>query len=56
MKAIRYLGMEAGEWQDLAYIIRRNVFLLTNGVIAVVVALLLVFGDVQAGIFLGVVL
>lgn len=56
MKAVRFLGMEAGEWQDLSYIIRRNVLLLTNGVIAVVVVLLLVFGDVQAGIFLGVVL
>lgn len=44
------------EWRDLWYIIRRNIFLLTNGVIALVVILLMVFGDIQAGIFLGLVL
>jgi cation-transporting ATPase E len=42
--------------KDLSYIVRRNVFLLTNGIIAAVVALLFVFGDTQASIFLGLVL
>lgn len=56
MKSVPFLGMEISEWQDLWYIIRRNVFLLTNGVIALVVILLAIFGDVQASIFLGVVL
>lgn len=42
--------------RDLWYIIARNVFLLTNGVIALVSVLLIVFGDIQAGIFLGFIL
>ncbi|QQS16163.1 MAG: HAD-IC family P-type ATPase [Candidatus Moraniibacteriota bacterium] len=41
--------------RDLWYIVSRNVFLLTNGVILTVVALLFVFGDRQAGLFLGLV-
>ncbi len=41
--------------RDLWYIVARNVFLLTNGVIFAVVALLFVFGDRQAGVFLGLV-
>lgn len=41
--------------RDLWYIVSRNVFLLTNGVILTVVALLFVFGDRQAGVFLGLV-
>ena len=42
--------------KELSYIFSRNIFLLTNGVIAVVVALLFVFGDTQAAVFLGFVL
>ena len=41
---------------DLAYIVYRNVFLLTNGIIAAVVAMLFVFGNTRAAIFLGVIL
>jgi len=44
------------KFRDIWYIIVRNVFLLTNGIIALVVVLLLTFGDIQAGIFLGLVL
>ncbi|MBP7060485.1 MAG: hypothetical protein KBA91_00720, partial [Candidatus Moranbacteria bacterium] len=44
------------QWWDLWYIVRRNVFLLTNGVIVAVAMLLFVFGDAEAGIFLGLVL
>jgi cation-transporting ATPase E len=36
-------------------IIYRNVFLLINGIIFIVAALLTIFGDAQAGIFLGVI-
>jgi cation-transporting ATPase E len=42
--------------KSLSYIFARNVFLLTNWIIAAVVALLFVFGDTQAGIFLGFIL
>lgn len=56
MKARFFLGRDIREWYDLWYIIRRNVFLLTNGIIALVVILLIVFGDVEEGIFLGIVL
>ena len=49
------LSPRAKKFQDLWYIISRNVFLLTNGVILTVVALLFVFGDRQAGVFLGLV-
>ncbi len=40
----------------LGYIIRRNVFVLTNAVIVFVVALLYFFGDIEASLFLGIVL
>lgn len=40
---------------DLAYIVYRNVFLLTNGIIFTVVALLCAFGNVRAGLFLGII-
>src|ERR1035437_9246681 len=39
----------------IASIVSRNVFLLTNGIILVVVVLLTVFGDVQEGMFLALV-
>lgn len=42
--------------KSLSYIVRRNIFLLTNGIIAAVVATLFVFGDTEAGLFLGLVL
>ncbi len=45
----------AKKFRDLWYIVSRNVFLLTNGVILTVVGLLFVFGDRQAGVFLGLV-
>ncbi|MFZ1736160.1 MAG: cation-translocating P-type ATPase, partial [Candidatus Moraniibacteriota bacterium] len=45
----------AKKLRDLWYIVSRNVFLLTNGVILTVVGLLFVFGDRQAGVFLGLV-
>ena len=38
---------------ELSHIIFRNVFILINGIIFVVIALLFVFGDTLAGIFLG---
>ncbi len=41
---------------NLWYIIRRNVFLLTNGIITAVVVLLFLFGDVHASLFLSLVL
>lgn len=44
------------KFRELWYIIARNVFLLTNGIIALVVVLLLFFGDTQSGIFLGLIL
>lgn len=56
MKERSWWHKHGKEFRDLGYIIARNVFLLTNGVIALVVALLIVFGDIQAGIFLGLVL
>ncbi|MDO8565624.1 MAG: HAD-IC family P-type ATPase [Candidatus Moranbacteria bacterium] len=56
MKEQSWLENFLKKYQDLGYIIARNVFLFTNGVIALVVALLIVFGDIQAGIFLGLVL
>lgn len=40
---------------DLRYIFFRNLLLLTNGVIFSVVILLFVFGNVRAGIFLGII-
>lgn len=49
------LTSRAKKFRDLWYIISRNVFLLTNGVILTVVAFLFVFGDRQAGVFLGLV-
>ncbi len=56
MKKSTRFGLDDQEWQDLWYIFSRNVFLLTNGIIALVVVLLLFVGDVEAGIFLGIVL
>jgi len=40
---------------ELAYIVSRNVFLFTNGIIFAVVVFLLVFGATRAGVFLGIV-
>jgi cation-transporting ATPase E len=56
MKKQSWWQKHENELRDLGYIVARNIFLLTNGVIALVVALLIVFGDIQAGIFLGLVL
>ena len=42
--------------KDLGYIFSRNVFLLTNGIILVVVVSLFFFGDTLSGLFLGFVL
>jgi len=42
-------------FQAIADIISRNVFLLINGIIFVVAFLVIVFGDVQEGIFLGLI-
>ncbi|MFZ2187111.1 MAG: HAD-IC family P-type ATPase [Candidatus Moraniibacteriota bacterium] len=56
MKARSWWSRYEKEARDLGYIVARNVFLLTNGIIALVVGLLIVFGDIQAGIFLGLVL
>ena len=47
--------MSKPKLQELSYIISRNVFLFTNGIIFAVVALLFVFGATQAGVFLGIV-
>jgi len=44
------------KFREIWYIIARNVFLLTNGIIALVVVLLLLFGDIESGIFLGLIL
>ena len=41
--------------KELLYIVYRNVFLFTNGIILVVVILLFAFGDVRSGLFLGIV-
>lgn len=41
--------------RDLGYILYRNIFLLTNGIILAVVILLDVFGDKQAALFLGII-
>ncbi len=41
--------------QEIGYIVYRNLFLLTNGIIFSVVGLLFVFGDYRAAIFLGTV-
>ena len=49
------MSPRAKKLRDLRYIVSRNVFLLTNGVILTVVALLFAFGDRQAGVFLGLV-
>ncbi len=49
------LGISRLKLRDLGYIITRNLFQLTNGVIFSVVALLFVFGDRRAGFFLGVI-
>ncbi len=43
------------QFQAVASIVSRNVFLLINGIIFAVVILLTVFGDVQQGIFLGLI-
>ena len=40
---------------ELLYIISRNVFLFTNGIIFIVVILLYVFGDTRSSLFLGIV-
>lgn len=56
MKERSWWGVYKKEFQELGYIIARNIFLLTNGVIALVVLLLIAFGDIQAGIFLGFIL
>lgn len=42
--------------REIWYIVARNVFLLTNGIIALVVFLLFFFGDIQSGLFLGFIL
>lgn len=42
--------------REIWYIFARNVFLLTNGIIALVVISLLFFGDIQSGMFLGLIL
>jgi cation-transporting ATPase E len=42
-------------FQAIAGIISRNVFLLINGIIFVVAILLVAFGDIQEGIFLGLI-
>ena len=36
-------------------IVFRNIFILVNGIIFVVVVLLFIFGNTQAGLFLGIV-
>ena len=41
--------------RELLYIISRNVFLFTNGIILVVVILLFAFGDARSALFLGIV-
>jgi cation-transporting ATPase E len=43
------------QFQAIAGIVSRNVFLLINGIIFVVVIFLTIFGDVQEGIFLGLI-
>ena len=50
------LSLNKQKLRDLGYIVARNVLLLTNLVIAGVVGLLFFFGDVQAAVFLGLVL
>ena len=50
------IKLDKSRLHDLGYIISRNVLLLTNGVVFTVVVLLLIFGDVQAAIFIGLVL
>ncbi len=52
----RQAAAKKERWHNLWYIIQRNVFLLTNGVIACVVVLLFFFGDHEAALFLGLVL
>ncbi len=42
--------------RDLGYIVYRNVFLLTNGIIFAVIILLFVFGDAKTGTFIGIIL
>ncbi len=56
MKKNHPLSHRQQQLRNLWYIFQRNVFLLTNGVIAAVVALLFLFGDTQASVFLGLVL
>ncbi len=48
-------GISRLKLRDLGYIVSRNLFLLTNGVIFSVVAMLFVFGDHRAAIFLGII-
>lgn len=43
------------KFEELKHIFIRNVFLLTNGIIFSVVALLFMFGQFRAGIFLGII-
>lgn len=52
----KFFGIRRKEWRDLRYIFSRNIFLLTNGIIAAVVCLLVLFGDMQSGVFLGFIL
>lgn len=50
------LGISRIKLKELGYIFARNVFLLTNGIIFAVVIMLVLLGDRQAGLFLGIVL
>jgi cation-transporting P-type ATPase E len=49
------LGISRLKLHDLWYIISRNLFLFINGVIFSVVALLFIFGDRRAALFLGII-
>ncbi len=48
--------MRTQKIKDIWYIVSRNVFLLTNGIIFAVVVLLFVFGDTRSALFIGGVL
>lgn len=56
MSTRTFFGIQGKEWRDIGYIFSRNVFLLTNGIIAVVAGCLVLFGDMRAGIFLSCIL
>ncbi len=43
-------------WDEIGRILFRNVFLLVNGLVLAVIVSLIAFGDIQAGIFLSIVL